>query len=146
MFGVFRVKNHDFMQTNLIISNCGGRLENFWGISCEKSRLYAKKSDFFQRAAPRWIRPCLGCYVVKRRTDTVRVVLTYGPTSPRLRADLASLTGRLVSVPVVRGPSYLVSISTSHRSHTITEKQLALTPHNSISEFYLAQISNYCQC
>jgi hypothetical protein len=26
----------------------------------------------------------------------VRVVLTYGPTSPRLRADLSSLTGRLV--------------------------------------------------
>ena len=24
-----------------------GRLENFWGISCEKSRFYAKKSYFF---------------------------------------------------------------------------------------------------
>ena len=33
----------------------------------------------------------------------VRVVLTYGSTSPRLRANLASLTGRLVSVRVVRG-------------------------------------------
>jgi len=25
-----------------------GRCENFWGISCEKSRFYAKKSYFFQ--------------------------------------------------------------------------------------------------
>ena len=26
----------------------GGRREHFWGISCEKSRFYAKKSNFFQ--------------------------------------------------------------------------------------------------
>jgi len=26
----------------------GGRRENIWGISCEKSRFYAKKSYFFQ--------------------------------------------------------------------------------------------------
>ena len=25
----------------------GGRCENFWGISCEKSRFYSKKSYFF---------------------------------------------------------------------------------------------------
>ena len=25
-----------------------GRRENFWGISCEKSRFYAKKSYFYQ--------------------------------------------------------------------------------------------------
>ena len=47
-FGVFRVKNHDFTTKNRIFSNCGGRRENFWGISCEKSRFYAKKSYFFQ--------------------------------------------------------------------------------------------------
>jgi hypothetical protein len=46
--GVFRVKNHDFTPKNHIFSNCGGRRENFWGISCEKSRLYTKKSFFFQ--------------------------------------------------------------------------------------------------
>jgi hypothetical protein len=34
--GVFRVKNHDFTPKNHIFSNCGGRRENFWGISCEK--------------------------------------------------------------------------------------------------------------
>jgi hypothetical protein len=45
--GVFRVKNHDFTPKNYIFSNCGGRRENFWGISCEKSRFYAKKSYFF---------------------------------------------------------------------------------------------------
>ena len=26
----------------------GGRREHFWGISCEKSRFYTKKSYFFQ--------------------------------------------------------------------------------------------------
>jgi hypothetical protein len=26
----------------------GGRRENFWGLSCEKSRFYATKSYFFQ--------------------------------------------------------------------------------------------------
>jgi hypothetical protein len=43
----------------------GGRRDKFWGISCEKSRFYAKKSFFFPilegaRAgcAPLWIRPC----------------------------------------------------------------------------------------
>ena len=47
------------------IAPSGGRHENFWGISCEKSRFYAKKSYFFPilggRApgAPPWIRPCL---------------------------------------------------------------------------------------
>ena len=45
--GVFRVKNHDFTPKNVIFSNCGGRRENCWGISCEKSRFYAKKSYFF---------------------------------------------------------------------------------------------------
>ena len=30
------------------IAPSGGRRENFWGISCENSRFYAKKSYFFQ--------------------------------------------------------------------------------------------------
>ena len=30
------------------IAPSGGRRENFWGISCEKSRFYGKKSYFFQ--------------------------------------------------------------------------------------------------
>jgi hypothetical protein len=46
IFGVFRVKNHDLMPKNHIFSNCGGRRENFWGISCEKSQSYAKKIIF----------------------------------------------------------------------------------------------------
>ena len=33
IFGVFRVKNHDFTPKNHIFSNCGGRRENIWGIS-----------------------------------------------------------------------------------------------------------------
>ena len=48
IFGVVRVKNHDFTPKNHIFSNCGGRREHFLGISCEKSRFYAKKSYFFQ--------------------------------------------------------------------------------------------------
>ena len=48
IFGVFRVKHHDFTPKNYIFSNCGGRCEHFLGISCEKSRFYAKKSYFFQ--------------------------------------------------------------------------------------------------
>jgi hypothetical protein len=48
IFGVFRVKNYDFTPKNYIFSNCGGRHENCWGISCEKSRFYAKKSYFLQ--------------------------------------------------------------------------------------------------
>ena len=42
------------------IAPSGGRREHFWGISCEKSRFYAKKSYFlqFQGARPTpWIRP-----------------------------------------------------------------------------------------
>jgi hypothetical protein len=30
------------------IAPSGGRCEKFWGISCEKSRFYAKKSYFFK--------------------------------------------------------------------------------------------------
>jgi hypothetical protein len=30
------------------IAPSGGKREHFWGISCEKSPLYAKKSYFFQ--------------------------------------------------------------------------------------------------
>ena len=30
------------------IAPSGGRRDNFWDISCEKSRFYAKKSYFFQ--------------------------------------------------------------------------------------------------
>ena len=48
IFGVFRVKNHDCTPKNHIFSNCGGRRENIWGISCEKSRFYAKKLYFFK--------------------------------------------------------------------------------------------------
>jgi hypothetical protein len=38
------------------IAPSGGRRENVWGISCEKSQFYAKKSNFF---------PILGGHIVK---------------------------------------------------------------------------------
>ena len=46
IFGVFRVKNHDFTPKNHF-SNFRGGAQNFWGISCEKSRFYAKKNHIF---------------------------------------------------------------------------------------------------
>jgi hypothetical protein len=46
-----------------VFSNCGGRRENFWGISCEKSRFYTKKSYFFQLR--REVRKFLGYFVWK---------------------------------------------------------------------------------
>ena len=45
--GVFRVKNHDFTPKNHIFPILGGGARNFWGISCEKSRIYAKKNHNF---------------------------------------------------------------------------------------------------
>jgi hypothetical protein len=48
---------------NKIFCNCGGRHEHFWGISCEKSRFYAKKSYFFQLR--REARTFLGYFVWK---------------------------------------------------------------------------------
>ena len=41
---------HDFKLGGALknIEPSGGRRENVWGISCEKSRFYAKKSYFFQ--------------------------------------------------------------------------------------------------
>ena len=70
IFGVFRVKNHDFTPKNHIFSNCGGRRKIFWGVWCEKSRFYAQKILFFPILGgghapgvpppppPPWIRPC----------------------------------------------------------------------------------------
>jgi hypothetical protein len=47
IFGVFRVKNHDFTPKKSYFSNFRGGARNFWGISCEKSRFYAKKNHIF---------------------------------------------------------------------------------------------------
>jgi hypothetical protein len=53
ILGVFRVKNHYFTPKNHSFYNYGGRREKFWGISCEKSRFYAKKTFFSNfRGAP----------------------------------------------------------------------------------------------
>ena len=43
------------------IAPSGGRRDKFWGISCEKSRFYAKKSYFFQLR--REARKLLGYFV-----------------------------------------------------------------------------------
>ena len=56
-----------------IFASRGRRRENFWGISCEKSRFYAKKIIFFpilgggggarRVRPPPWIRPWHGCII-----------------------------------------------------------------------------------
>ena len=78
IFGVFRVKNHDFTPKNHIFPILGGGARNFWGISCVKSRFYAKKNHFFsnfrewgggaaRRVRPPWIRPWHRCTVIIRK-------------------------------------------------------------------------------
>ena len=52
IFVVFRVKNHDFTPKNHIFPILGGGARNFCGISCEKSRFYAKKIIFFPPLEP----------------------------------------------------------------------------------------------
>jgi hypothetical protein len=47
ILGVFCVKNHYFTPKNHSFYNYGGRREKCWGISCEKSRFYAKIFFFF---------------------------------------------------------------------------------------------------
>ena len=59
------------------IAPSGGGRKHFGGISCEKSRFYAKKSYFFQfwgggGGAPRWIRPCIGCTRHKTEANKAR--------------------------------------------------------------------------
>jgi hypothetical protein len=60
------------------IAPSGGRREHIWGISCEKSRFYAKKSYFF---------PILGGLGVRR----VR-----SPLDPPLYYKYTSYTGSLI--------------------------------------------------
>ena len=67
---------HDFKLGGALkkIAPSGGEREHFWGISCEKSRFYAKKIIFFPilggRAPgatpppPPWIHPCTCMYIV----------------------------------------------------------------------------------
>jgi hypothetical protein len=65
----------------------GGRCENFWGISCEKSRFYVKKSYFFQfffggggacRMHPLpWIHPCTYALVIETPDNGIIRINTY---------------------------------------------------------------------
>ena len=88
-----------------------GRRENFGGISCEKSRFYAKKILFFQilggggRARVRrpWIRPWIGTDYIGQYTssshtivDTLvfeRAMRSFLSSTRRTAMDLTSLQG-----------------------------------------------------
>jgi hypothetical protein len=43
IFGLFRVKNHDFTKKKSYFFQLRREARKCWGISCEKSRFYAKK-------------------------------------------------------------------------------------------------------
>ena len=57
MFGVFRVKNHDFTTKNHIFSNCEGRRENVWGIYIYLYIFFPILEGGARRVRPLWIRP-----------------------------------------------------------------------------------------
>ena len=64
IFGVFRVKNYNFMPKNHIFSNCGGRREIF-GVFRVKNHDFTPKNHIFSNFrgdtcrmhTPPWIRP-----------------------------------------------------------------------------------------
>ena len=56
------------------IAPSGGRLENFWGISCEKSRFYAKKSYFSNFRGAREI---FGVFHVKNHDFTPKKIIFF---------------------------------------------------------------------
>ena len=77
----------------------GGRCEKFWGISCEKSRFYAKKSYFFQfqggRGAhpPPWIGMAKWTSNFNEKSSIVRLIIDSTFVLPMIksRSDLESL-------------------------------------------------------
>ena len=69
------------------IAPSGGRRENFWGISCEKSRFYTKKSYFFQLR--REARTFLG-YIVWKITILRQTIILF-PILGGARAGCAPL-------------------------------------------------------
>jgi hypothetical protein len=58
----------------------GGRRENFWGISCEKSRFYTKKSYFVQLR--REARKFLGYFVWKITILRQKIIFFPGGVTP----------------------------------------------------------------
>jgi hypothetical protein len=52
VFGVFRVKNHDFTPINHIFFNCGGRHENF-GVFRVKNHDFTPKNHIFSKCEGR---------------------------------------------------------------------------------------------
>jgi hypothetical protein len=53
------VKKDDFTPKNHILSNCGGRREKIWGISCEKSYFFPNLGGARAGCAPHPLDPPL---------------------------------------------------------------------------------------
>jgi hypothetical protein len=73
------------------IAPSGGRRENCWGISCEKSRFYAKKSYCF---------PILGI----RTQDLQHSRLPRQPLSHRCSFKKSKAEGLLPNAPLITSP------------------------------------------
>jgi hypothetical protein len=86
------------MGTWCILTNVVGRRENFGGISCEKSRFYAKKILFFQilggggRARVRrpWIRPWIGTDYIGQYTSSSHTIVDTLVFERAMRSFLSS--------------------------------------------------------
>ena len=82
--GVFPVKIHDFTPKDHIFSNCEGRREHFWGISCEKSRFYGKKNLIFaifrgcvRRVRPTWVALGLSEIYIENFVSMIRSITRF---------------------------------------------------------------------
>ena len=101
MLGYFVWKITILRQKNNIFPILGGGgARNFWGISCEKSRFYAKKIIFFPilggaRAgcAPHWIRPWDNMLNYTSCPIVLSSIKTIGPTTSE-ELHLQSEAGR----------------------------------------------------
>jgi hypothetical protein len=94
IFGVFRVKNHDFTPKNLIFSNSGGRRENCWDISCEKSRFYVNRIFFAYNALKLWVRVMVFNVTLKQYVNYVVAISFIGnnPQYPKKTTNLPQVT------------------------------------------------------
>ena len=103
MFGVFRVKNHEFTQKNHIFSNCGGRRTFCWGISCEKSRFYAKKIIFFPIPP---LDPPLTCKFQSHFTSVVGLALKVNKSRPVQKNLFILLLANAFDIETNPGPIF----------------------------------------
>ena len=114
----------DFKLGGRTYKNCPEQREarNFWGISCEKSRFYAKKNHIFSnfRAAPPWIRPWIRYDMSNQRLQKLVFLLRQQARSIREKEQsqisvfpfnfICITRGRFDLGPIWLGPIWLGTI------------------------------------